>query len=636
MKYVLRFKDPRNMKAALEGSLPSDLFEVYETVMETIRQNSDDTQELARKILSWIFYAKRPLKINELREAIAVREGDISLEDDDLMQADEIIEVCGSLIDYDAASGNVTFSHEMVQDFLKSRYSDGLLHRVELCKTCLTYMSFDVFKQGPCTDEASYKARLDKHSFGKYVAQYWGRHVKEVEEENPELYDTVIKVIGPSTVVDAMTQLVIAQKGSDWDIPKKHKGKKEMHIFAEQDLVHFAKIYLNHQEVTSAVPASRSDRHEDEDELEVLFQMFEKYMKVSICTNDGKTQPLHLAAQQGHVKMIEILLEAGAVVDHKNDLDETALHLACEEGHCDVVKLLLRAQASLEMEEIYGLRPLHCAAGKGSIEIINALLEAGAGVEIDSKSHYGVTAFLRALNFGHLAAARRLREMNADTCITTSAGLNAFHCIATGGNVKLFDLLPSDVEIDVNGRYGGENWTPLYLAADGGNLDVVERLLSLGADLHISCDNGLLPLHAAAKYGHLEMVKMLLKANARPDCQCKAGKTALHLACREDHASVVETLLEAGADLHIPDEDGWVALHFAAYNNCKEIVEKLLEAGARVDFLTAEKSTALSLAIQSGHSDVVERLVEAGANPLISLWNGGSSPLWAALSAWSR
>jgi hypothetical protein len=418
------------MKAALEGSLPSDLFEVYETVMETIRQNCDDTQELARKILSWIFYAKRPLKINELREAIAIREGDTFLEEDDLMQADEIIEVCGSLIDYDAASGNMTFSHEMVQEFLKSRYSDGLLPRADLCKVCLTYMSFEVFKQGPCTDEASYKARLEKHSFGKYVAQYWGKHVKEVEEENPELYDTVIKVISPSAVVDSMTQLVIAQKGSDWDIPKKHKGKKEMHIFAEQDLVLFAKKYLNHQEVTSAVPASRSDRHEDEDELEDLFQMFEKYMKASVCTNDGKTRPLHLAAQQGHVKMIEILLEAGAEVDHRNNLDETALHLACKEGHFDVVKLLLKSQASLEMEEIDGLRPLHYAATKGSVDIINALLGAEAGVEVNSKSHNGATAFLSALVSGHLAAARRLREMNADVCITTSSGWNAFHCIA--------------------------------------------------------------------------------------------------------------------------------------------------------------------------------------------------------------
>ena len=109
-----------SMKEALENSVPGELFDVYETVTNTIHRSNDDSQELTQKILSWLFYAKRPLKMGELQVAIAIREGDFELDDDDLLPEDEIVEVCRSLVSYDTASGVVAFSHEIrVQDFLR-------------------------------------------------------------------------------------------------------------------------------------------------------------------------------------------------------------------------------------------------------------------------------------------------------------------------------------------------------------------------------------------------------------------------------------------------------------------------------------------------------------------------------------
>ena len=129
MNYILRFKDPRNMKNALENSVPSELFDVYETVMNSIRCSNDDSNELGQRVLSWIFHSKRPLKMPELREAIAIRRTDVDLNEDDLMNADEIVELCGSLINYDGKSQVVSFSHETVQEFLNTRYSEYMLHQ---------------------------------------------------------------------------------------------------------------------------------------------------------------------------------------------------------------------------------------------------------------------------------------------------------------------------------------------------------------------------------------------------------------------------------------------------------------------------------------------------------------------------
>lgn len=119
LNYVLRFRNPRSMKEALEKSVPTELFDVYETVIDTIIRSNDDSKELAQTVLSWLFYALRPLQMAELREAIAIREHDRVLDEDDLLTPDEIVEICRSLVTYDPGSGIVGFSHEMVYDFLR-------------------------------------------------------------------------------------------------------------------------------------------------------------------------------------------------------------------------------------------------------------------------------------------------------------------------------------------------------------------------------------------------------------------------------------------------------------------------------------------------------------------------------------
>jgi hypothetical protein len=117
----------------------------------------------------------------ELCEALVVQDGDLYLDDDDLMLSDEIIEACGSLVIYEMETGVVTFSHEMVQDFIKS-CPNCLLSEVELAKTCLYYLLFDTFNTGPACDEQSLEDRLAKHPFARYAARYWGTHIRECRE----------------------------------------------------------------------------------------------------------------------------------------------------------------------------------------------------------------------------------------------------------------------------------------------------------------------------------------------------------------------------------------------------------------------------------------------------------------------
>jgi ankyrin repeat protein len=55
--------------------------------------------------------------------------------------------------------------------------------------------------------------------------------------------------------------------------------------------------------------------------------------------------PLHLAAEQGRVEIVHVLLQNGADVSMKDDRGRTALQVASDRGHAEVVKLLSEHRA---------------------------------------------------------------------------------------------------------------------------------------------------------------------------------------------------------------------------------------------------------------------------------------------------
>ena len=67
----------------------------------------------------------------------------------------------------------------------------------------------------------------------------------------------------------------------------------------------------------------------------------------------------------------------------------TALHLAAENGHLEVVRLLLATgKAEVDSKDKYGRTPLSWAAENGHLEVVRLLLATGKA-KVDSKDKYG-------------------------------------------------------------------------------------------------------------------------------------------------------------------------------------------------------------------------------------------------------
>ncbi len=132
----------------------------------------------------------------------------------------------------------------------------------------------------------------------------------------------------------------------------------------------------------------------------------------------------------------------------------------------------------------------------------------------------------------------------------------------------------ADVNLaDKNGQ------TRLMLAAQDGDLPVVQILLSNGAATNAIDHKGQTPLMYAATQGHLTTVQALLNA-PRIDIHAKAlnGATALIVATDNGKDDVVQALIDHGADVYITEYEDRTPLIWAAEKCHLPIVETLLSA----------------------------------------------------------
>ncbi len=182
--------------------------------------------------------------------------------------------------------------------------------------------------------------------------------------------------------------------------------------------------------------------------------------------------------------------------------------------------------------------------------------------------------------------------------------------------------------------------TPLHIAAVAGHGAVVEILLAYKADVNsriqvqenkyripsglwapvgnILSDLGNLkditPLHLAAFMGHRDMVELLLSHGAEKAATDSQGRTPLHLTSFWDHTvEAAEQLLTHGAEVDTRDEGGATPLHLAVIKGHKPIVKLLLDYGADVNAKDKSGDTALRFATRQGKTDMAELLRRYGA-----------------------
>ena len=125
-------------------------------------------------------------------------------------------------------------------------------------------------------------------------------------------------------------------------------------------------------------------------------------------------------------------------------------------------------------------------------------------------------------------------------------------------------------DINQTDRYGE---TPLIIASEIGDLDIVEILVKNGADVNKADYYGTTSLMEASAKGRLDIVQFLVEHGADVNKTDNDGETALMIASMRNHLNVVKYLVkEHGADVNKTDNDGETAITLASKYNHSSIV----------------------------------------------------------------
>lgn len=108
------------VRTALQD-LPKELDDTYDEAMKRIDNQDIEDVELAKQVLSWISYAKRPLTIIELQHALAIVPGARDLDDDAFTDKELLLSVCGGIVTIENESNIIRLVHYTTQEFFEQR-----------------------------------------------------------------------------------------------------------------------------------------------------------------------------------------------------------------------------------------------------------------------------------------------------------------------------------------------------------------------------------------------------------------------------------------------------------------------------------------------------------------------------------
>jgi ankyrin repeat protein len=577
--------DYPTLRTALD-SLPETLNETYARMIRAIPANRKET---AFRILQFLTFSERPLRIEEVVDAIAVNvDGSPYFSPKNRMpEPQEITRYCSSLVvtvltkkhldEIIYEHVELQLSHFSVKEYLVSKQPDigaaqdfhEATARASMARVCLAYLlHFD--------QVLPLKEVLSDFPFAEHCAMYWMSYAQGAGCEGRNLFDLVERFFCHQT---SSYQLCyhLYRPDQPWHEELFYNGEPRYH-YEPAPALYYA-VFGGFKEV-----------------VELLLNK-----GANVNTHGGRfDNALYVASAGGHEAIVKLLLNKGANVNEHNIVDNDALYAASLGGHEAIVKLLLDKGADVNAQG--NDSALQAASAGGHEAIVKLLLNKGADVNAQSILHKN--ALYAASRLGHEAIVKLLLTKGAD--VNAQGNDSALQAASAEGYEAIVKLLLNK-GADVNAQ--GEDGSALRTASAQGHEAIVKLLLDKGADVNAQANNSS-ALQAASARGHEAIVKLLLNKGADVNAQ-GSNISALQAASAGGHEAIVKLLLNKGADVNAQSNFG-SALCIASYNGHEAIVKLLLNKGADVN-AQGNSGSALYLASYKDHEAIVKLLLDKGA-----------------------
>ncbi|KAL1614670.1 hypothetical protein SLS54_009543 [Diplodia seriata] len=341
-------------------TIPEDLDDIYNEAMFRIEQQNKDDLQLAKRVLAWITYAYRPLRLRELCQALAIEPEEDTLDSEAMPDAMTLVDICAGLVTIDETSRVIRLVHYTTQDYFyrrrMTRFPDTQKY---ITSTCLSYLLLQDFRNGCSSSRKELNARRIQFPFLDYAASRWASHFHNAAADgcvDNDLHKSVISLLlnKPS--------FASACQAKYWE---------EKHFFSSRvpgasSPLHFAIVHG-----LSRIAEVLIEKTSDVNTLDPHFR-----------------SPLEAAVVLNDQLVVQALLKAGALAHRTNLRGDTTLYHAICQNSTPVVKLLLQKAKNFGMKSTLWHATLKSAIRSQNLSAIKVLQDiVDADISVSTLLH---------------------------------------------------------------------------------------------------------------------------------------------------------------------------------------------------------------------------------------------------------
>ena len=304
---------------------------------------------------------------------------------------------------------------------------------------------------------------------------------------------------------------------------------------------------------------------------------------------------LRQAVEQNDEIAVNNVLNRGINPNFNSSDNTPLLILAAAQGNESIVKSLIKAGADINATDKNNWTALMTAVKERNTEIVQILVNAGADVNKKGDT-LNKSPYTRCVGF------------YCHNSYSSSHGITPLMIACQREQVDIVRiLLKAGASVNVRGERGD---TALIEATRRGNVEIVEMLIDAGADINLRNDERDSALSIADRKKYINTEKAILSSGATlPD-----GSTSLMIASINGYIDVAKKIIARGVDVNVQDKnDKQTALMLASLHDHPEIVELLLSVGANVHMKDKNGNTALGFARRFNNKKIINMLKAAGA-----------------------
>ena len=298
---------------------------------------------------------------------------------------------------------------------------------------------------------------------------------------------------------------------------------------------------------------------------------------LTVAHHYGYHVDIHSAVKEGNIKLIqELEKENPDIINVRDEYGNSPLHWAAKDSLIEMVQWLLDKGADPNAQNLWGQTPLLFVSWDGKAEVAQKLLDKGADPSIRDENGFAPWDFTFWPD--HVKTAKKL--LKYDPKENSKGAYIQIHGIKpkkeTRDRKKILYLAARDGRPTVAYHYGYN--VNILSAVKEGNIKLVQELEQENPDLLNVKDeygNGL--LHWAVKNNFVEIVQWFLDKGADPNAKNLWGQPPLFFASWSGEAEIALKLLDKGADPSLKDKNGLAPWNFTFWLSNEKVIQKLLE-----------------------------------------------------------